>query len=279
MPQPFQEKLENHWEQKKFICVGLDPDYEKIPAHIKAASKSKTEVFLAFNKAIIDATAKLVCAYKPNSAFYEAEGLEGIQALFQTVAYLREHYPETPIILDAKRADIGNTSKAYAKAAFEALGADALTVNLYHGVEALEPFMSYGDKGVIILIKTSNPEAKAIQDLMIASHNEPLYKVLAQQVVETFGSNENVGIVVGATYPKELEEIRAIVGDMLILIPGAGAQGGDVQAAVKAGMNSKQEGIILNFSRSILYASSEDDFAERASEELEKLQKEVIKNL
>lgn len=279
MPQTFLEKVQIHWQQKKYICVGLDPDYEKIPHYLKEAHASRAKVFFVFNKAIIDATAHLVCAYKPNSAFYEAEGLDGIQVLFQTVSYLRERYPDIPIILDAKRADIGNTNKAYAKAAFESLQADALTVNAYHGVEALEPFTSYKGKGVLVLIKTSNPEAKAVQDLTIANHIEPLYKVVARQVLETFGNNPNVGIVVGATYPKELEEVRAIVGDMPILIPGAGAQGGNAEAAIQAGKNSKHEGVILNFSRSILYASHGADFAERAKEELEKLHKQMSKNL
>lgn len=279
VPRSFLEKLQPLWSQKKFVCVGLDPELEKISSHLRTKGRSVAEIIFDFNRQIIDATADLVCGYKPNSAFYEACGLEGMQALYKTVDYMQKEYPSIPVILDAKRADIGNTSKAYAKAAFEALGVDALTVNPYHGITGLEPFFAYKEKGVFVLIKTSNPEAKAIQDLLIAGQNEPLYKVLARQLVEAFGDNENAGIVVGATYPKELKEIRAIVGDMLFLIPGLGAQGGDLQQAVQFGKNSSNEGIILNFSRSIIYASVAKDFANKAREQVEKLHEQIGKSL
>lgn len=201
-----------------------------------------------FNKAIIDATCDLVCAYKPNSAFYEARGVEGITELKKTCDYLRKTYPEIPIILDAKRGDIGNTNEGYVTYAFDYLGADAITLHPYLGREALQPFLDRKDKGCIILCKTSNPGAGEFQDVGL------LYQRVAKNVVKTWNSNGNCMVVVGATYPKDLAIIRRIVGNMTILVPGIGSQGGDIEKTVKAGMDSKGKGLIISSSRFIIFA-------------------------
>lgn len=279
MAQSFYKKISAHWQEQKFVCIGLDPDYEKIPQSLKAKYTSLAKAFFAFNKAIIDTTADLVCAYKPQAAFYEAEGIEGVTALFKTVSYIRQSYPSIPIIYDAKRADIGHTNDAYAKAAFDTLGADAMTVNLYPGQEALKPFLDRKDKGIIIWLKTSNPKGSTVQGMVLKKEDQPFYKVLARDITSQWNTNGNVGVVVGATYPKELKEIREIIGDMLILIPGLGAQGGDLQKAIQFGKNSKNEGMILNFSRSIIYASQGKDFAQKAREEVLKIHAIISKTI
>lgn len=241
----FWDKLNVKWNQGKFVCVGLDPHYSKLP-------QGKT--IFDFNKWIIDQTADLVCVYKPNSAFYEAEGVMGRRALEKTVKYLKERYPDIPTILDAKRADIGTTNIGYVKDIFDNLGFDAVTVHPYLGKEAVQPFLERQDRGIFVLVKTSNPGASEFQNLKIAPLKKPLYKIVAERVANDWNKYKNVGVVVGATYPDELKEVRRIVGDMPILIPGVGAQGGDVKMTVEAGKNRQKTGIIISSSRGIIFA-------------------------
>jgi len=277
----FREMLEARWNLRYFVCVGLDTDFSKISEEVKQKLKVPTEsaedYMFTFNQAIVDITKDLVCAFKPNIAFYEAEGVDGIRALIRTTTYIREHAPHIPIILDAKRADIGNTNIGYVKAAFETYGVDAITVHPYLGREALQPFLDQKDKGIIVLVRTSNPGAGEFQKL--TSKGEPLYETVAWHVVREWNKNGNCGIVVGATYPEELREIRMIVGNMPILIPGIGKQGGDVKKTVTAGKDSKGRGIVINSSRGIIFASTGADFAEVAREETQALHDEIQKYL
>lgn len=268
----FQDKL-NAIIQKNnsLVCVGLDSDLEKLPESIKAKDNPQFE----FNKAIIDATHDLVNSYKPNSAFYEALGDRGIRELKMTCDYINQTYPEVPIILDAKRADIGNTNNGYVKYAYEYLNVDAITLNPYLGQEAISPFLAIADKGCIILCKTSNAGAEELQDLFV--EGKPLYEVIAEKVKNEWNSNNNCMLVVGATYPENLTSLRKIVGDMTFLVPGVGAQGGDVEKFVTAGINSQKAGLLISSSRGIIFASNGEDFAEKAREETEKLRNEINK--
>jgi uridine monophosphate synthetase len=226
------------------LCVGLDPRPECFPTQVMA----QPDPIFAFNKAIIDATADLVCAYKPNFAFYEVQGLEGLAALRRTVEYIHE-VTEVPVILDAKRSDIGSTAEAYAKAAFEVWGADAVTVNPYLGHDAVQPFTAYANRGVFLLCHTSNPGATDLQTLDCGGR--PLYQVVAEQAIQ-WGAN--VGLVIGATYPQALRAVREMAPQMWVLLPGVGAQGGDLEAALAAGLDEQGSGIIVSASRSIIYA-------------------------
>ncbi|RJR12811.1 orotidine-5'-phosphate decarboxylase [Candidatus Parcubacteria bacterium] len=271
MARNFQELLHARWDEGKFLCVGLDSDLDKIP---ESAHKSNNrETLVAFNRAIVDATKDLVCAYKPNSAFYEAWGDEGWQALRETAQYIIEQAPGVPVILDAKRGDIGNTNNGYVEAIFGHLLMDAVTVHPYLGSEALKPFLDRKDKGVFVLCRTSNPGAGELQDLMV--NEDPLYKKVAHIVAQKWNTNGNCGLVVGATYPDELKEVRSIVGDMPILIPGIGAQGGDLEKAVQKGRDAHGKGIILTAARSIIFASKEKDFADAARKETEKIDDQI----
>lgn len=251
----FLDKLLSASENNRsLLCIGLDPDPERIPA---------ADV-LAFNIEIIDATSDLVCAYKPNLAFYEALGVTGLKALERTIA----HIPRSiPVIGDAKRGDISSTSRAYARAMFDVLGFDAVTVSPYLGHDSIEPFLDYHDKGVFILCRTSNPGASDFQDLIL--HNTadarraPLYEQVAWKAQE-WNTNNNVGLVVGATYPEQLRRVREICPDLPLLIPGVGTQGGDLELTVKYGTDSRGQKAIISSSRQILYASKGDDFAQAA---------------
>ncbi|MES2014312.1 MAG: orotidine-5'-phosphate decarboxylase [Patescibacteria group bacterium] len=267
----FMEKIESRWSRVGVLSVGLDPDFTKIPEVLKKENTSLEEVLFTFNREIIDATADLVCAYKPNSAFFEAHGEAGMRALYRTVRHIQETYADIPIILDAKRGDIGNTNEGYVKAIFDELGADAVTIHPYLGKIAMQPFLARKDKGIFILAKTSNEGSGEFQDLTLGTSGDPLYKVVAQNVASSWNQNGNCGLVVGATYPEELAAVRAVVGDMPILIPGIGAQGGDVEKTVLAGKNSKKNGMIITSSRSVLFASSGADFAEAARKVAESL--------
>jgi orotidine-5'-phosphate decarboxylase len=273
-PSTFIAKLERCWKQNNFVCVGLDSAYEQLPAKVKSGHPIEKALFV-FNRDIIDATHDLVCAYKPNAAFYEAQGTEGFQALIRTVRYIRETYPHIPVILDAKRADIGTTNLGYVRAAFDILGADAITVHPYLGKEALAPFLARKDKGIIVLARTSNPGAGEFQDLPVGDLQEPLYQVVARHVAQNWNTNGNCALVVGATYPADLKKVRAIIGDMPILIPGIGVQGGEIAATVAAGKDSRGWGMIINSSRSIIFASKEDDFAQAARRATEELRVEI----
>lgn len=250
----FLDKLKAKWDENKFVCVGLDNgDFE-------------------FNKQVIDQTADLICAYKPNIAFYEAEGGGGWEALEKTCRYIRENHPDIFLLLDAKRGDIGNTNEVYVKAVFDNLGVDAVTVHPYLGKESLQPFLDKKDKGIFVLVKTSNPGAGEFQDLKIG--NKPLYQVIAEHIVD-WNVNGNLAAVVGATYPEELKIVREIVGDIPILIPGIGAQGGDLAGTLKNGLNSKKQGLIINSSRGIINASD----PRKATEELNSQIQEILKNV
>jgi len=266
----FQDKLNAIIEKNNsLVCVGLDSNFDKLPESMKQKEHPQFE----FNKAIIDATHDLVCSYKPNSAFYEAHGEQGIGELKMTCDYINQTYPEIPIILDAKRADIGNTNLGYMKFAYDYLSTDAVTLQPYLGSEALKPFFDKSDKGCIILCRTSNSGAGELQDLQI--DGEKLYMIVAKKATEEWNKNNNCLLVVGATYPEELAKIRQITGDMTFLVPGIGAQGGDIEKTVKAGLNSQKRGLIINSSRGIIFASGADDFAEKAREETEKLRNEI----
>ncbi|MEA3344726.1 MAG: orotidine-5'-phosphate decarboxylase [Chloroflexota bacterium] len=222
------------------LCVGLDPRPEYIP----------NGDVLAFNRWIIEQTADLVCAYKPNFAFYEAQGLEGLKALQQTISFIQRR-TDVPVILDAKRGDIGFTAEAYARAAFGVWGADALTLNPYLGQDSLLPFLEHGEKGGFVLCHTSNPGAEDVQALVVG--DRPLYEVIAQRAVE-WNIRDNLGLVVGATYPEELAAVRRIAPEMWLLVPGIGAQGGDLEATLSAGLRSDGLGLIINSSRGIIFA-------------------------
>ena len=266
----FQDKLNNIIEKNNsLVCVGLDSDISNMPDEFKQRENAQYE----FNKAIIDATHDYVCCYKPNSAFYEANGIKGIKELKQTCDYIRGIYPNIPIIIDAKRGDIGNTNNGYAKFVFDYLMADAITVIPYFGIEALAPYFAYDTKGVIIGCHSSNPGAKEFQELEI--NGKPLYHIVAQEIMKQYGNNPNCMIFMGATYPQELGTIRTIIKDMTILAPGVGAQEGAVEKAVKAGLNSKKSGLLINSSRGIIFASKGDDFAEKAREETQKLRDKI----
>jgi orotidine-5'-phosphate decarboxylase len=263
----FTDKLAASVERSNsLLCVGLDPGFSKLPTSAKDQ--------FAFNKAIIDATHDLVSAYKPNPAFYEARGADGVAALKQTCDYIKEAYPETPIIIDAKRGDIGNTNAGYVEYVFDYLGADAVTVHPYFGSESLGKFLEREDKGIIILCRSSNPGAGEVQDLLV--DGEKLYVRVAKQVVKTWNTRGNCLLMVGATYPEELRDVRAIAGpDMPLLIPGVGAQGGDLAGTMKAGLGANRRGLIISSSRAIIFASSGDDFAEAARAEAMKLRDEI----
>jgi orotidine-5'-phosphate decarboxylase len=264
----FISAIEAQWKRENsLLCVGLDSDLYKIPAHLR---KEDTPLF-KFNKAIIDSTADLVCAFKLQIAYYSASGSEA--ELEMTIEHIHENYPEIPVILDAKRGDIGATAEMYAREAFERYKADAVTVNPYMGSDTLEPFLEHREKGIIVLCRTSNPGAKDIQDLNM--DGKRLYQIIASMAVDKWNFNNNVLLVVGATYPKELKEIRSIVGDMPFLVPGIGAQGGDVQKTVTNGMDSKGTGMIINSSRGIIYASDGSDFAEAARSAAKRLRDEI----
>ena len=246
-------------KNKSWLCIGLDPDPELMPG---------MDV-LQFNRAIIEATCDLVCAYKPNLAFYEALGTEGTAILEKTI----KHVPgDIAVIGDAKRGDIGNTARVYAKALFSILGFDAATVNPYLGYDSIEPFISCRDKGVFILCRTSNKGAADFQDLR--TDGLPLYEAVAKKARE-WNIHGNIGLVVGATYPEELKRVRSMCPDMPLLIPGVGAQGGDLASAVGYGVDARGEKAIINVSRQILYASKEKNFALAARNVAEKLRNQI----
>lgn len=257
------------------VCVGLDPQLDKIPQEIRSLDRP----FLEFNKRIIDATASHACAYKPQFAYYAAENR--LDELRESIDYLKAVAPDCVVILDAKRGDIGSTADQYAREAFEVYEADAVTVNPYMGGDTLVPFTRFADKGVIVLCKTSNPGSAELQDLVLEG-GVPLYLEVARKAASDWNSNSNLALVVGATYPSELEKIRSLIGAMPLLVPGIGAQGGDLAATLKAGLTDTGWGLMINSSRGIIHASTGPDFAEAAGaaarklcEECRALQKEI----
>ena len=263
----FIEKLQNiTLKNNSLVCVGLDPDPRLMP--------EKMGVY-EFNKAIIEATSDLVCAYKPNLAFYEAMGDEGMKALEQTIKCI----PQDVIIIgDGKRGDIGNTGKAYAKALFDIFGFDAATVNPYMGFDSVEPFLQYKDKGTILLCRTSNTGAADFQSLRCETPQgmKPLFEIVAAKASQ-WNTNNNIGLVLGATYPEELKTIRRQHPNLPLLIPGVGAQGGDVEITVKNGVSPQGDKAIINSSRQILYASKGKDFAEASRKAAMALRDEINK--
>ncbi|MEK7362192.1 MAG: orotidine-5'-phosphate decarboxylase [Pseudomonadota bacterium] len=264
----FAQRLARAWAAgNTLLCVGLDPDPARLPKHLAAVGNPIFE----FGRAIVDATADLVCAFKPQIAYYAAARAE--TELEMTIAHIRRHHPGIPVILDAKRGDIGSTAVMYAREAFERYQADAVTVNPYLGFDALVPFLNCQDKGVIVLCRTSNPGARDVQDL--ESNGRKLYQLIAEKAARDWNANGNVLLVVGATYPEELAEIRAIVGDMPILVPGVGTQGGDVAAVIANGATADGTGLIISTSRAVLYAGSGEDYAEAARAAAQKLRDEI----
>lgn len=265
-----QELFENIQRKKSFLCVGLDTDINKIPEHLFDESD---DAMFAFNKAIIDATADLCVAYKPNLAFYESLGLEGWEVLERTVDYIRENYPDQFIIADAKRGDIGNTSAMYARTFFGNMDFDSVTVAPYMGEDSVSPFLTYEGKWVTLLALTSNKGAFDFQFVKDAETGERLFeKVLRTSL--NWGTDENMMYVVGATKAEMLTDIRTIIPEHFLLVPGVGAQGGSLAEVAKYGLNSTC-GLLVNSSRQIIYASSEVDYAKAARLEAEKVQQEM----
>lgn len=265
------ELFENIKKKKSFLCVGLDTDITKIPKHLL---NTEDPVF-EFNKQIIDATHDLCVAYKPNMAFYETEGAKGWVSLEKTINYINHTYKNIFTIADAKRGDIGNTSKMYAKAFLKNLNFDSITVAPYMGEDSVTPFLEYKNKWVILLALTSNTGALDFQMLELNTHFDGEWEMLFQKVLETsmeWGSPDNIMYVVGATKAEMLSDIRKIIPEHFLLVPGVGTQGGSLQDVAKYGMN-KQCGLLVNSSRGIIYAGSDEDFADKARAEAMKLQK------
>ena len=259
-------------QRKSFLCVGLDTDLKKIPQHLL----SDPNPIFAFNKAIIDATAPYCVAYKPNTAFYECQGLKGWEALEQTVAYLRENYPDHLIIADAKRGDIGNTSKMYASTFFEQMNVDAVTVAPYMGKDSVTPYLDYEGKWVVLLDLTSNPGSQDFQTVE-GIDGMPLWERVLRVSGQWAGSDKMM-YVVGATRGKAFEDIRRVVPDSFLLVPGVGAQGGSLEEVCKYGM-TPDCGLLVNSSRGIIYASQGEDFAEAAAKAAQELQQQMAAQL
>ena len=253
-----QQLFEQIKKKRSFLCVGLDTDILKIPTHLKETS----DPIFAFNKEIIDATQDLCVAYKPNLAFYESRGVAGWESLEKTVHYIREKYPEQFIIADAKRGDIGNTSNLYARAFFDHMDFDAVTVAPYMGEDSVKPFMTYLDKWVILLALTSNKGAADFQYLKDEASGDQLFESVLK-TSQNWGGSDQMMYVVGATKSEKLKEIREIVPDHFLLVPGVGAQGGSLEEVARNGMNDTC-GLLVNSSRGIIYASNETDFADKA---------------
>lgn len=254
----FHAKIAAAWDRtRSMLCVGLDPDPARMPPHLG----TQPDAIEKFCIAIVDATAPFACAFKPQIAYFAAESAE--PQLERVCGYIRDRYPDRLLVLDAKRGDIGPTAERYARELFERYDADVATVNPYMGTDSVEPYFRHEGKGVLLLCRTSNPGGDDFQSLRI--HGEPLYAHVARRVAEQWSTMGDCGLVVGATYPEELATVRSIVGDLPILVPGIGAQGGAVDATVQAGRSSTGYGLMLSSSRAVLYASAGEDFAEAAA--------------
>jgi orotidine-5'-phosphate decarboxylase len=265
----FMTALTDAWRTRdSLLCVGLDPDPARFPKHLVG----RPDAIFAFCREIVDATADLVCAFKPQIAYFAAHRAE--EQLEALIAHIHERHPGTPVILDAKRGDIGSTAEQYAVEAFERFGADAITVNPFMGRDSLEPYLGRPDKGVIVLCRTSNPGGSDLQFLDLGG-GERLFERVARLAAEEWNANGNVGLVVGATFPAEIGRVRELTGDMPLLVPGIGAQGGDVEATVRAGRSAAGTGLMINSSRAILYAGSDEDFAGTARRAAEKTRDEI----
>ena len=258
----FTAALAAAWQARNsLLCVGLDPEPAKFPAHLRG----EPDAIFRFCREIADATADLVCCFKPQIAYFAANRAE--DALERLIAHIHAAHPGTPVILDAKRGDIGSTAEQYAKEAFERYRADAVTVNPYLGRDSVEPYLAHADKGVILLCRTSNPGGGDLQFCEVAREaggTEKLYERVARLVATTWNRNGNCALVVGATFPQELARVRELTGDMPLLVPGIGAQGGDIEATVRAGRSNAGSGLMISSSRAILYAGAGEDFAAQA---------------
>lgn len=254
----FIQTLNDAWQRaNSLLCVGLDPEPSKFPG----ALANRSDAIFEFCRTIVDATAPYACAFKPQIAYFAAHRAEDqLEAL---IAHIHAHHPGLPVILDAKRGDIGSTAEQYAREAFERYAADAVTVNPYMGFDSIEPYLAHAGKGVIVLCRTSNPGGSDLQ--FLETGGRPLYQVVAQLAAQKWNVGGQLGLVVGATFPKEIEVVRGIVGDMPLLIPGVGAQGGDVEATVRAGRTAAGTGMLINSSRAIIYAGKGDDYAQAAA--------------
>jgi orotidine-5'-phosphate decarboxylase len=269
----FMQSLHQAWRRNdSLVCVGLDPEPGKFPAHLRNAP----DAVFDFCRAVVDATADLVCAYKPQIAHFAA--LRAEDALERLIAHVHDAHPGIPVILDAKRGDIGSTAQHYATEAFERYRADAVTLNPYLGRDSIQPFLDRADKGVILLCHTSNPGAADLQDLIVEGADGerlPLYQHLARIIARDWNGNGNCALVTGATWPEQLAQVRALVGDMPLLVPGIGAQGGDVEAVLRHGRTADGTGLMISSSRAILYAGHGDDFAAAARQATETLRAQI----
>lgn len=255
----FMQQLRQRWATSgSLVCVGLDPEPAKFPAKFSG----DPDAVFAFCRDIADATAEFACAFKPQIAHFAALGAE--DALERLIAHLHAAHPGVPVILDAKRGDIGSTAQRYAVEAFQRYDADAVTVNPYLGRDSVQPFLDHAERGVVILCRTSNPGAGDLQDLDVGGR--PLYQHVAGTIARDWNAHGNCALVVGATWPAQLAEVRAIVGDMPLLVPGVGAQGGDAEAVVRNAKSADGTGLLVSSSRAILYASSGDDYADAAAD-------------
>lgn len=270
----FIDKLSNRWQQAdSLLCVGLDPD----PAKFPDAFVDDDDALFSFCRDIADATAESACAFKPQIAYFAAHN-DGEAALQRLIAHINGAHPDVPVILDAKRGDIGSTAEQYAVEAFDRFGADAVTLNPYMGRDSAAPFLQRNDRGCVFLCHTSNPGARDFQELTVpdgSGGGEPLYQRIARAIANEWNADGNCALVVGATFPEELKTIRSIVGDMPLLIPGIGAQGGDVEAVVRNGRTADGTGLMINSSRGILYASKGDGYAEAAADAAKSLRDEI----
>ena len=269
----YNQLFDNILKKRSFLCVGLDPVLEKMPE----SCRTQEHPLFHFNKAIIDATAPYAVAYKPNCAFYEAYGTAGWQQFEQTVRYIKENYPDILVIADAKRGDIGNTAKMYAKAFYENLPCDAVTLAPYMGSDSITPFLQYEEKWAIVLAMTSNASAEEYETLQLCTSAQPLFERVIRNSMQLAG-RDNLMFVVGATRPQKLKEIRAFCPDNFLLVPGVGAQGGTLPEVAANGMNSHC-GLLVNSSRGIIYAGKDENFAQASAAEAAKIAKEMAAEL
>lgn len=259
MPSTFISSLHTRWRGSgSLLCVGLDPEPSRFPAHLVGTP----DAVFSFCRAIVDATAPFVCAFKPQIAHFAALGEE--DALQRLITHIHSAHPGVPVILDSKRGDIGSTAQHYANEAFERYGADAVTVNPYLGRDSAQPFLDRSDKGIIVLCRTSNPGSGEFQDLLV--DGVPLYRHVARRVAQEWNTNGNCALVIGATWPDELAMVRAEVGDLPFLVPGVGAQGGDVETILRRGATADGTGLIISSSRAILYAGNDENFAQASAD-------------
>lgn len=264
----FMQTLRDRWQQAgTLVCVGLDPEPAKFPARFAADA----DAVFAFNRDIVDATAPYACAFKPQIAHFASLGAE--DALARLIAYIHANHPGIPVILDSKRGDIGSTAQHYASEAFDRYAADAVTANPYLGRDSVQPFLDRADRGVVVLCRTSNPGAGDLQDLLV--DGRPLYQHVAEKVAREWNGHGNCSLVVGATWPAQLREVRAIVGEVPFLVPGVGAQGGDVEAVVSNAKTADGTGLMVSSSRAILYASSGEDYADAAATAAKSLRDQI----